>query len=66
MIFIACDNWNVLNTCDNWKEVAEKQEKSLKNTCKGVHFDRQFIFNDFPKSLNYLSLFRESLGISIF
>ena len=66
MIFIACDNWNFLNTSDNWKQVVEKKEKSLENTCEGVHFHRQVIFNDFAKSLNYLSLFRESLGISIF
>ena len=67
MIFIACDNRNFLNTSDNWKQVAEKQEKSLENTCEGAHFHRQVIFNDFAKYLNYLSLslFRESLGISI-
>ena len=61
MIFIACDNWNFLNTSDNWKQVVEKQEKSLEN-----NFNRQVIFNDFAKSLNYLSLFRESLVTSIF
>ena len=41
MIFIACDNWNFLTTFDNWKQVVEKQGKSLKNTCKGAHFLRQ-------------------------
>ena len=56
MIFIACDNRNFLNTSDNWKQVAEKQEKSLENTCEGAHFHRQVIFNDFAKYLNYLSL----------
>ena len=61
MIFIACDNWNFLNTSDNWKQVVEKQGKSLEN-----NFNRQVIFNDFAKSLNYLSLFRESLVTSIF
>ena len=61
MIFIVCDNWNILNTSDNWKQVAEKQEKSLEN-----NFHRQVIVNDFAKSLNYLSLFRESLVTSIF
>ena len=66
MIFIACDNWNFLNTSDNWKQVVGKQEKSLENTCEGADFHRQVIFSDFAKSLNYLSLFRESLGISIF
>ena len=50
MIFIACDNWNFLNTSDNWKQVVEKQEKSLEN-----NFNRQVIFNDFAKSLNYLT-----------
>ena len=66
MIFIACDNWNFLKTSANWKQVAEKQETFLENICEGVHLHKQFIFNDFPKSLNDLSLFRESLGISIF
>ena len=65
MIFIACDNWNFLITSDNWKQVAEKLEKSLENTCEGVHFHRKVIFNDFAKYLVYLSLFWESLGISI-
>ena len=64
MIFIACDNRNFLNTSDNWKQVAEKQEKSLENTCEGAHFHRQVIFNDFAKYLNYLSLtfLKASLG----
>ena len=65
MIFIACDNWNFLITSDNWKQVAEKLEMSLENTCEGAHFHRKVIFNDFAKYLIYLSLFWESLGISI-
>ena len=64
MIFIACNNWNFLTTSDNWKQVVEKQERSFENTCEGAHFHRQVILNDFAKYLNYLSLFRESLGIS--
>ena len=65
MIFIVGDNRNFLSTSDNWKQVVEKQERSLENTCEGGHFQRHVIFNDFAKHLNHLSLFWESLGISI-
>ena len=64
--FIACDKWNFLTTSILEVSFVEKQEKSLENTCEEAHFHRQVVFSDFAKHLNYLSLFWESFGISIF